>query len=131
MQPDALLVPAIAAVFTGAPPPAYVAAVTIGAVELAIGVGAVTSVALLATLLVIAARWRRSVQAGNSDDRPPAAPATNEERVTAALHRRTLRRARVRIDEDPIVASIRVGSTTRAERPERPTRRAPRRPPPR
>jgi hypothetical protein len=129
MQPGAVLVPAIAAVFTGAPPPAYVAAVAIGTVEMAIGVGAVTSVALLATLLVIAARWRRSVRAGNSDDGPPAVPPTNEERVTAALHRRTLRRARVRIDEDPIVASIGVGSTTRAERPARESRRAPRRPP--
>jgi hypothetical protein len=130
MQPGALLVPAIAAVFTGAPPPAYVAAVTVGTVEMAIGVGAVTGVALLVTLLVIAARWRRSLRAGNSDDGPPAAPPTNEERVTAALHRRTLRRARVRIDEDPIVAAIGVGSTTSEERPTRQARRAPRRPPP-
>lgn len=130
MQPGALLVPVIAAVFPGAPPPAYVAAVTVGTVEMAIGVGAVTGVALLATLLVIAARWRRSRAGDSGEDGRPAVPPTNEERVTAALHRRTLRRARVRIDEDPIVASIGVGSTTSEERPARPTRRAPRRPPP-
>ena len=130
MKPGAFLVPAIAAVFSGAPPPAYVAAVTVGTVEMAIGVGALTSVALLATLLVIAARWRRSRARSSGDGGRPAVPPTNEERVTAVLHRRTLRRARVRIDEDPIVASIGVGSTTREARPSRQPRRAPRRPPP-
>jgi hypothetical protein len=77
-------------------------------IGIAIAIGGMAVLVLIAGLLVIVARRRRLQP-------EPVAPAyraramppeTTDVRVAAALHRRMLRRAKVRLEEDPIVASI-------------------------
>ena len=149
-----LLVLAIAAVLCGAPPPASAAGtraaptsapssnaapdsgplpseLTIGPVAVGIGMVGIIAMALFALLVPSAVRRRRN-DAGSADapDEQSAHATTTEEKVTAALHRRTLRRARVRLEEDPIIASMGVGSPSRAEPGIRRARRSARRSPP-
>jgi hypothetical protein len=81
---------------------------SISQVGAAIAIGGMAVLALIAGLLVIVGRRRRL----QPDAAAPAyraralRPDTVDVRVAAALHRRTLRRAKVRLEEDPIVASI-------------------------
>ncbi len=148
-----LLALAIAAVLCGAPPPASAAGMraaptaagnptaapdpvpassdlTIGPVAVGIGMVGIIAMALFAWLVPSAGRRRRR-DAGSPDAPDEQSPhATTEEKVTAALHRRTLRRARVRLEEDPIIASMGVGSSSRAEPGIRRARRSVRRSPP-
>jgi hypothetical protein len=76
----------------------------------------VAAIALVGVLLLLAA-WRR--RAGTATDGPPvstpAARATSD--VDEALERRTRRRGRVRLDEDPIIAAMDLGGPH--ERPPR------------
>ena len=141
-----LVVLALAAVLSGAPSPASAAGgaaatvptgnpnttdVTLGPVAIGIGIGGIVAMALFAWLVPLA-RLRRRIEAGSSkaDNVGTARRAAAEEQVTAALHRRTLRRARVRLEEDPIIASMGVGSPSRAEPGIRRARRTARRSPP-
>ena len=152
MLPILLVVLAIAAVLCGAPSPAS-ATDTGGAsgrastepageaasaplgfglepLEIAIGIGGIAALAFFAGFLLLHVRRRRvGAKSSVSPDEAPPGPTAAEEQVTAALHRRTLRRARVRLKEDPIIASMRVGSGARAEpgvsRAQRSARRSP------
>ncbi|MEO7295136.1 MAG: hypothetical protein ABIZ57_03250 [Candidatus Limnocylindria bacterium] len=92
----------------------------IGPLELVLGLGGVTALALFAWFILLAGRRRADVR---------VAGATAEEQVTATLHRRTLRRSKMRHDEDPIVAALGVGASD-AGPPAHPARRASRRSPP-
>ena len=151
MRPILLVVLAIAAVLCGAPSPASATdtgalgrptAVSAGdaastplgfgfePLEIAIGIGGIAALAFFAGFLVLHVRRRRvGAKSSVSPDEAPPGPTAAEEQVTAALHRRTLRRARVRLKEDPIIASMRVGSGARAEpgvsRAQRSARRSP------
>ena len=80
---------------------------------LGIAMGGVAGLAVLALLAwyVLLPRRRRRVEPGPSDSRTalPTTRSATDEKVAAALHRRTLRRGRVRLEEDPIIASMGVG----------------------
>jgi hypothetical protein len=104
---------------------------TIEPIQIAIGIGGIAALALIAWYALLPAR-RRRVDSGLSERREPRpAPRTaTDEQVTAALHRRTLRRGRVRLEEDPIIASMGVGSHSRAEPGVSRARRSARRSPP-
>lgn len=118
MRPGYSIALAIAAVLYGAPSPASAADAastqadpTFGPVGIAIGIGGIAAMALFAWLVPLLRR-RRRVEPRSSDTRDDAQRkrTTTEEQVTAALHRRTLRRARVRLEEDPIMASMGVSA---------------------
>lgn len=93
---------------------------SISQIGAAIAIAAVAVLALVVWLLLIVGRRRRLAPVAV----PPAyraralPPDTTDDAVAAALHRRTLRRAKVRLEEDPIVASIDRESTP-AARPRR------------
>lgn len=150
MRVRALIVLAVAAVLSGAPslasataPPAPAEAsrgplpapsavqpdLSFGPVELAVAGGGLVAVAVVGWFVLFPGRRRYEPHASASDDQEPLAPRTSEEQVTAVLHRRTLRRAHVRLEEDQIIASMGVGSPSRdqpgAPRPGRSTRRRP------
>ena len=156
MRAGVIIVLAVAAVLYGAPSPASAAGLggapmpsrgssagpsadspspqagaTIGPVAIAIGIGGIAVMALFAWLVPYARR-RRGVEPPFWDTRGHAqrSRTTTDEQVTAALHRRTLRRARLRLEEDPIIASMGVGSSSRTERGVRRARRSARRSPP-
>jgi hypothetical protein len=156
MRPSILLIVAIAAVLCGAPSttsasgtraaarlaaqpasgPAADAAPapggpTIEPFQVAIGIGGIAALALIAWYALLPAR-RRRVDSGPPErrDGPPASRTSTDEQVTAALHRRTLRRGHVRLEEDPIIASMGVGSNSRAAAGVRRARRSARRSPP-
>jgi len=99
--------------------------------EIAIGVGGIAALVLLACYGLISRR-RRGIGTRSEEAREHAPPfRTADEMATAALHRRTLRRAQVRLEEDPILASMGVGSAKRATKPGvSRARRAARRSPP-
>ena len=105
---------------------------TLGPLTIAIGIGGIVAMALFAWLVPPALRRRRRAEPRWPDalDDEPSRRTTTEEHVTAALHRRTLRRARVRLEEDPIIASMRVGTPAGTERGARRARRTARRSPP-
>jgi hypothetical protein len=94
------------------------------------GFAGLAGLALLAWFVLLPRR-RRRVESGQSDSRPasPAGRTAAEEEVAAALHRRTLRRGRMRLEEDPIIASMGVASRARAKpgvsRAQRSARRSP------
>lgn len=103
-------------------------ALTFGPVAIAVGIGAM---ALFAWLVPLARRrLRKKPRSPHASDRAEIRRTAAEAQVTAALHRRTLRRGRVRLDEDPIIASMGVGSATRREPGVSRARRAARRSPP-
>jgi len=78
-----------------------------------------------------ATRRRRAAPAdGPLDDERPRRRGTAEEEVTATLHRRTLRRSKMRPDEDVIVASMGSNGMPSAESAAHPARRTHRRSPP-
>ena len=155
MRAGVIIVLAVAAVLYGAPSPAYAAVggapipsrgssagpsadspnpqagATVGPLAIAIGIGGIVVMALFAWLVPYARR-RRGVEPPFWDTSGHAqrSPTTTDEKVTAALHRRTLRRARLRLEEDPIIASMEVGSSSRTERGVRRARRSARRSPP-
>jgi hypothetical protein len=156
MRSSVLLIVAIAAMLCGAPslasatgtravprlasqstsaPAADAAPATSGPTfapyEIAIAIGGIAALALIAWYALLPAR-RRRFDSGPAESResPPASRTAADEQVTAALHRRTLRRGRVRLEEDPIIASMRVGSQTRAEPGVGRARRSARRSPP-
>lgn len=157
MRRGPLLTLAIAAVLSGAPSSAYAtdgggasgpadhptptaatdpasepAGLAFEPVEIAMGLGGVGAVLALLAWSVLALGRRRRVEAAPSERRrdPPASPTAAEEHVTAALHRRTLRRGHVRLEEDPIIASMGVGSPSRAVPNAGRARRSSRRSPP-
>ena len=154
MRAGVLIVLAIAAVLCGAPPPASAASTlpasppsastaapsadpapaqadpTLAPMAIALGIGGI-AMAFVAWLIPIVRRRRRVEPSWTDiDDDLPSGWATTEEQVTAVLHRRTLRRARLRLDEDPIIASMGVGSPQGVETGARRARRATRRSPP-
>jgi len=98
-----------------------------GAREIAIGVGGMTAVALVSWFMLLVGRRRRA-GAGALTGRDAASTARDlaAERVTAVLHRRTLRRAHMRLDGD----SIGVGASRDTEPTLHRTRRSARRSPP-
>jgi len=103
----------------------------LGPVELLIGIGGMTAIALLGWLLILTLRRRRATErASAGGDAASRARVTTEEQVTAALHRRTLRRAHLRLEEDPIVASIGLGAASETEPTDHSARRSTRRSPP-
>jgi len=135
MRDGVIIVLAISAVLYGAPPSAFAtgtADATMGPVAIAIGIGGIAAMALFAWLVPLALRRRRRREPRWLDALAdePSRPTTTEEHVTAALHRRTLRRAHVRLDEDPIIASMGVGTAASAEPGVRRARRTVRRSPP-
>lgn len=139
MRRTLFIVLAIAAVLCGAPSPAFAtdtsgeparAGTIFEPFEIAIGIGGIGGIALFGCFALLVRRRRRvSARLSKDGDDSPATPSTAEEQVTAALHRRTLRRGHVRMDEDPIIASMGVGSPSRAEhgvsRAQRSARRSP------
>ena len=156
MRPAVLLVLAIVAVLSGAPssasatdargiprlaanpataPAAETAPAPAGPTLMPFGIaiGGLAGLASLALLAwyVLLPRRRRRVESGPSNSRIalPASRIAADEQVAAALHRRTLRRGRVRLEEDPIIASMAVGSRARPKpgvsRAERAARRSP------
>lgn len=154
MRPTLLLVLAIVAVLSGAPsaasatdaggiprlaanPATTAAAETAPAgptlMPFGIAIGGLAGLAglVLFAWYVLLPRRRRRVESGPSDSRTalPASRIAADEQVAAALHRRTLRRGRVRLEEDPIIASMGVGSRARPKpgvsRAERAARRSP------
>jgi hypothetical protein len=148
MRPTLVLTLAIAAVLSGAPswasatgtragpqlagrsdpPPA---ALAFEPIDIAIGVGGIATLGLIAWYFVPRARRRRVESAPTEKRHPrPARRTAADEQVTAALHRRTLRQGRVRLEEDPIIASMGVGSRSRAEPGVSRARRSARRSPP-
>ena len=155
MRAGVLIVLAITAVLCGAPPPASAAGTvraphpsgastaapsadaasaqadpTVGPIAIALGIGGIAAMAFVAWLIPLVRRRRRvEPRWTDIDDDVPSGRTTAEQQVTAALQRRTLRRARVRLGEDPIVASMGVGSPPGAETPARRTRRSRRSPP--
>lgn len=98
--------------------------------EIAIGIGGIAALALFAGYVLLHVR-RRGLRANPAETRDelPAGPTSAEQQATAALHRRKLRRARMRLEEDPIIASMGVSSTARREpgvsRAKRSARRSP------
>ena len=155
MRAGVLIVIAIAAVLLGAPPPASAAGAvralplsghstaaasaepasaqadpTLGPMAIALGIGGIAAMAFFAWLIPLVRRRRVEPRWTDGEDDVPSGRTTTEQQVTAALHRRTLRRARVRLDEDPIIASMGVGSPPGAEAGARRARRASRRSPP-
>jgi len=156
MRPSLLLVLAIAAVLSGAPssasatdaggiprfaadpattPSADPATAPAGPTQVPFGIaiGGIAVIAGLALLTwsVLLPRQRRNVESGPAVSSPERATprSTTDEQVAAALHRRTLRRGRVRLEEDPIIASMGVGAGPRPEpgvsRAQRSARRTP------
>ncbi|HEX7195266.1 MAG TPA: hypothetical protein VF364_00375 [Candidatus Limnocylindria bacterium] len=94
------------------------------------GIGVVLAFALLGWFGLLFGRRRRAAAPGGAAADPPDRRSLGED-VDAALLRRTLRRAKVRLDgEDPILTSVGVG-TTAPDDPHTPgPRRRRRRPPP-
>lgn len=100
---------------------------------LGIAIGGLAGLAVLALLAwyVLLPRRRHRVEPGPSESRAalPTTRSATDEKVAAALHRRTLRRGRVRLEEDPIIASMGVGAGPRPEpgvsRAQRSARRTP------
>ena len=98
---------------------------------IAIGGLAVLAVLALVAWYVLLPRRRRHVEPGPSGSRTavPTTRSASDEQVAAALHRRTLRRGRVRLEEDPILASMGVGAGSRPKpgvsRAQRSARRTP------
>ncbi len=81
------------------------------------GLIAVAAVALLGTMLLVLGRRRRPRP---DPDLPSAAPASAaavaEDAVAATLRARTVRRARERLDEDPILAALGIDEAASARR---------------
>jgi hypothetical protein len=74
---------------------------------LAVGLSGMAAVVLFASFLVLAGRRRRIAKDGAAIGADAAvARRSVDEEVAATLHRRTLRRSRMRLDEDPIIAAI-------------------------
>ena len=100
-----------------------------GPVEIAVGLGGAAALALFAWLLVLAGRRRRTAPGSSPAANRIRGPAgTADEQVTATLYRRTLRRSKIRLDEDPIIASMGVEAAdtkTRGRAARRSTRRSP------
>ena len=100
-----------------------------GSVEIAVGLGGAAALALFAWLLVLAGRRRRTAPGASPVANRIRGPAgTADEQVTATLYRRTLRRSKIRLDEDPIIASMGVEAAdaeTRGRAARRSTRRSP------
>ena len=156
MRPMLLVVIAIAAVLCGAPSLAsatdtggvagiagdpniapaadtasWPAGLTFGPVAIAVGIGGIVAMALFAWLVPLARRrLRKKPRLPRAGDHAESRRTAAEEQVTAALHRRTLRRGRVRLEEDPIIASMGVGSASRREPGVSRARRVARRSPP-
>ena len=150
MRVRALMILAVAAVLSGAPslasasapripaeasrgpvaaPSAVQADLAFGPVEPAVAVGGLVAVAVVGWFVLFPGRRRYGPQPSTGEGEEPVARRTSEEQVTAVLHRRTLRRAHVRLEEDQIIASMGVGSPSRdqpaAPRAGRSTRRRP------
>ena len=88
----------------------------------AIAAGGAATLALLAWLLlvrVVARRRRPAAEDTGTTEPGLPAPAPPDPQVAAALHRRTLRRAKVRLEDDPIVATIERQRPTDPRRPRR------------
>lgn len=68
----------------------------------------VAAVALVGVLILLAA-WRRRAGTATDDSPVPEAAARAASDVDEALERRTRRRARLRLDEDPIIAAMDLG----------------------
>jgi hypothetical protein len=85
---------------------------------LMIGLGGVAAVAIIGSAFLLATRRRasRATSRAAGDGTPTAASDATD----AALERRTLRRARMRLDDDPIVAAMGLGTNE----PRTPRRRA-------
>lgn len=133
---------AIAAALSGAPPATSAADSTMPfldvapeTIEIAVMGGAVVAVCL--GIWVIALVWqRRASRRTSASDLGglPASGGTAEEKVTAALHRRTLRRAHIRMDDGHVAigaAADRGGGvpSARGARGNRPPRRTSAKPP--
>ena len=143
MRPIVLVVLAIAAVLYGAPSPATGADTytgdrleghpasgseadsaaaadgpTLTPVGIALGLGSGIVTLVLLAWYVMVPRRRRGVDSDTNGTRHDAKTSqTAEDVATAALHRRAIRRAKVRLEEDPILASMGVGSAKRASKP--------------
>ena len=76
------------------------------------GLMAMASVALVGSATLVAGRRRRAETGGGTE----GAPASD---MTSVLERRTVRRAKLRLDDDPIVAALGVGRATDRARPRR------------
>lgn len=74
-----------------------------GVVELVAGIVAAAALGTFGLFLLLAARRRRSPAA--ELPRSAAAERATADRVDAALHRRMLRRARIQLDEEPVLAA--------------------------
>jgi hypothetical protein len=127
MRPLVLILLAITAVLCGAPSPVLAtdpatapaadpAGLSFGPLGIGIGIGGIAALALVAwTVRLFRGRRRDRAKPSEGHGEAPSGPTSAEEQVTAVLHRRTLRRARVRLEEDPIIASMGVGTQSRAE----------------
>jgi len=78
---------------------------------LLVGLAGVAAIALIGSALLLAGRRRR----------PSEEPAVTQDATAAVLEQRTLRRGRVRLQDDPIVAALGVGRDARPRRPRRRT----------
>ncbi|MGQ0606953.1 MAG: hypothetical protein ACT4OQ_00615 [Chloroflexota bacterium] len=94
----------------------------VGPLELAVGLGGAGVLVLFGWFAVLSGRRRRAAtEPSRAGDEVGTPGGTADEQVTATLYRRTLRRSKIRFDEDP----TRVG-----ERAADPVRRSTRRSPP-
>lgn len=81
-----------------------------GTLPIAAGIGGVIAAALLGWFGVLAGRRRRRSAASGPGAIDPPGAGSEGDKVDAALLRRTLRRAKMRLDEeDPILTSIGIG----------------------
>lgn len=99
-----------------------------GPVDLVLAVVGIVALGLFAWSVLLTGRRRRATHGIQIVDHGRrSSRGSTEEQVSAALHRRTLRRSKIRPDEDPIVASmgIRAAKAEQALHRARPTRRSP------
>ena len=94
----------------------------VGPLEIAVGLGGAGALVLFGWFIVLAGRRRRAAtEPSRAGDEVGTPGGTADDQVTATLYRRTLRRSKIRLDEDP---------TRIEERAADPARRSTRRSPP-
>lgn len=100
-----------------------------GLPPIAAGIGGVMAAALLGWFVLLASRRLRDAKTGPGAVNPPTV-GSESDKVDAALLRRTLRRAKIRLDEeDPILTSVGVGLPPIQDSTVHRTRRPRRQPP--
>lgn len=127
--PDAAAPPALAPQHANATPAVGTATIptenAFGALEIAVGLGGAAALVLFGWFILLAGRRRRTTaEPSRVGDEVGTPGGTADEQVTATLYRRTLRRSRIRLDDDPIGIGE-PDPEPPIHRARRPTRRSP------